>query len=252
VVPLFIGIGAFLVTGNWLWWLVVIVGYAGWAIWSFFFRAPYLRAALHQWKAGYAKQATLVLDRYIALHASASDAYQYRAWFRLEQAQFLEAEQDIRTALRLNPRSYFSQYLLGRILLEQGHISEAREALKVAVRLGPGRAISYLSLGTIYHLEAEHLLAVEALCNGVGWGLPNASNYLVAYYYIGRELDALGQSAPSASAYKLMARYAEGYDLLVAALQIDDTSETPTSNLYRADLSDIRRRLDWEIKYSRR
>ncbi|HEX7621161.1 MAG TPA: hypothetical protein VF359_08185, partial [Anaerolineales bacterium] len=33
VVPLLTGIGAFLVTGNWMWWLIVIIGYVGWVIW---------------------------------------------------------------------------------------------------------------------------------------------------------------------------------------------------------------------------
>jgi tetratricopeptide (TPR) repeat protein len=250
VVPLLIGIGAFLVTGNWMLWLMVIIWYVGWAFWLIYFRAPALRVAMQQWKAGNAEQAILKLNRYIESHASAGDAYQYRAWFRVDRAQYLEAEQDIQTALRLKPRSYFSHYLLGRILLGQGHIPEARESLKVAVRLGPGRGISYLSLGIIYHLEAEHLLAVEALCNGVGWGLPNASNYLVAYYYMGRELDALGQSVSGARAYKLMARYWKGYDMLVTALHTDSNPETPTSKLYRADLSDMGRRLDLEIKHT--
>jgi tetratricopeptide (TPR) repeat protein len=249
-VPLLIGTGAFLVTGNLMLWLMVIIGYAGWAIWLNYFRAPALRVAMQQWKTGNAEQAILMLDRYIESHASAGDAYQYRAWFRLDRAQYLEAEQDIQTALRLKPRSYFSHYLLGRILLEQGRIPEARESLKVAVRLGPGRGISYLSLGIIYHLEAEHLLAVEALCNGVGWGLPNTSNYFVAYYYMGRNLEALGQSASGARAYKLMARYWKGYDKLVAILQTDSSPETPTSKLYRADLSDMGCRLNLENKHT--
>ena len=248
-VPILLGIGAFLVTGVWLWWLVVIVGYSGWAIWSFFFRAADLRVAMQQWKAGNVEQAILVVDRYIERHASASEAYQYRAWFRLDRAQYHEAEQDIQTALRLKSRSYFSHYLLGRILLEQGHIPEAKEAFKFAVRLGPGRGISYLSLGIIYHLETEHLLAIEALSNGVGWGLPNASNYLVAYYYMGRDLDALGQSVSSARPYKLMARWWKGYDMLVKALHIDSNPETPTSKMYRADLSDIGHRLGMESKH---
>jgi len=250
VVPLLTGIGAFLVTGNWMWWLIVIIGYVGWVIWLVFFRAPALRVALQQWKAGNAEQAISVLDRYIESHAATSDAYQYRAWFRVEQAQYREAEQDIQTALRLKPRSYFSHYLLGRILLGKGRIPEARESLQTAVQVGPGRGISYLPLGIIYHLEAEPLLAVEALCNGVGWGLPNVSNYFVAYYYIGRNLDALGQSASAARAYKRMARFWKGYGMLSTALQIDSSPETPTSKLYRADLSDMKRRLNLHIKYN--
>jgi tetratricopeptide (TPR) repeat protein len=231
-------------------WLMVIIGYVVGVIWLVYFRAPALRVALQQWNAGNAEQAILALDRYIELHAAASDAYQYRAWFRLDRAQYLEAEQDIQSALRLRPRSYFSHYLLGRILLEQGRIPEAKESLQVAVRLGPGRGISYLSLGIIYHLEAEYLLAVEALCNGVGWRLPNASNYFVAYYYMGRSLDALGQSVSGARAYQLMARYRKGYDILVTTLQTDSNPETPTSKLYRADLSDMGRRLNLEIKHT--
>lgn len=247
-VPLLIGIGAFLVMGSMLYWLVVIIGYAGGVIWWVYFRAPAIRVAMQHWRAGNTGKAIEVLDRYIKLHASAGDAYQYRAWFHLDQGQYLEAERDIQTALRFKPRSYFSQYLLGRILLEQGQISEAREAFKRAVRLGPGRGISYLSLGIIYHLEAEPLLAVEALGNGVGWRLPNASNYLVAYYYMGRELDALGQSGLGTRAYQLMARHWKGYDPLVNALDTDRNPESPTSKLYRADLPDMGRRLGLKIK----
>jgi predicted Zn-dependent protease len=247
VVPLLIGIGAFLVTGNMMWWWMVIIVYVGGAIWLVFFRAPTLRVAMQQWKAGNAEQAISVLDRYIESHPDANDAYQYRAWFLLEQAQYRKAEQDIQTALRLNPRSYLSHYLLGRILLGRGQISEARESLQAAVRLGPGRGISYFPLGITYHLQAEPLLAVEALCNGVGWGLPYASNYFVAYYYMGRNLDALGQSVSAARAYKQMARYWKGYYMLSTALQTDSSPESPTSKLYRADLSDMKRRMNLEI-----
>jgi tetratricopeptide (TPR) repeat protein len=247
-VPLLIGIGAFLVMGSFLCWLVVIIGYAGGVIWLVYFRAPAIRVAMQHWRAGNAGKAIEVLDRYIKWHASASDAYQYRAWFRLDQGQYIEAERDIQSALRLKSRSYFSQYLLGRILLEQGHISEAKEAFKHAVRLGPGRGISYLSLGIIYHLEAEPILAVEALSNSIGWRLPNAANYLVAYYYMGRELDALGQSRLGTRAYQLMARHWQGYDLLVNALDTDRNPESPTSKLYRADLPDMRSRLGLKIK----
>ena len=239
--PLLIGIGVFLVTGNWLLWLVVLFGVAGGAIWWSYFRAPALREAMQQWKEGNVKQAIAVLDRYLESHAVASDAYQYRAWFRLDQAQYREAEQDIQAALRLKPRSYLSHYLLGRIRFGEGRIPEAKESLQTAVQLGPGRGMSYLSLGIIYHLEAEHLLAVEAFCNGIGWGLPNASYYFVAYYYLGCNLGALNQSALAARAYKLMARHRKGYGMLADSLHTDSGPETPTSKLYRADLADMRR-----------
>jgi tetratricopeptide (TPR) repeat protein len=250
VVPLFIGIGAFLVTGNLVWWLVVIIGYAGGIIWLVYFRAPALRVAMQQWRAGNAEQAIEALDRYIESHAEAGDAYQYRAWFRVDQAQYREAEQDIQTALRLKPRSYLSHYVLGRILLGQGRIPEARESLQIAAKLGPGRGISYLPLGLIHHLMAEHFLAVEALCNGIGWGLPNASSYFVAYYYLGRNLDALDQSTAGARAYKLMAKYRKGYDMLVTSLTTDSSLDTSISKLYRRDLSDMERRLNLAVKHA--
>ena len=245
--PLLIGIGVFLLTGNWLWWLVVILAYAGGAIWFTYFRAPALRAAVQQWQAGEVKQAIALLDRYLQLHDLASDAYQYRAWFRLDQAQYRAAEQDIQTALRLKPRSYLSHYLLGRIFLGQERMPEAKSSLQTAVQLGPGRGMSHLSLGIIHHLEAEHLLAVEALCNGIGWGLPNASYYFVAYYYLGCNLAALDQSAAAVRAYKLMARHSKGYAMLSDSLHASGP-ETPTSKLYRADLADMRRCMNLGIK----
>jgi tetratricopeptide (TPR) repeat protein len=241
---LLLGIGVFLVTGHVLVWLIVIIVYIGVVIWLVYLRAPAFRVAMQQWKAGNAEQAILELGRYIELHAAAGDAYQYRAWFRLERAQYREAEQDIQIALELMPRSYFSHYLFGRLQLEQGRLPEAKDYLQVAVRLGPGRGINYLPLAIIYHLESEHLLAVEALGNGIGWGFPNASNFLVAYYYMGRNLDALGESALAARAYKLMARFKKGYDMLVAALQTDSNPENPISKLYRADLLDMGHRLN--------
>ncbi len=243
VVPLLIGIGVFLVTGNWLWWLIVIIGYAGAVIWIVFFRAPALRAAMRQWNAGYGDRAIEILDRYIDSHAEAGDAYQYRAWFRVERAQYNYAEQDIKTALRLKPRSYLSHYVLGRILLEKGNIPKARESLHTAVKLGPGRGLCYLPLGIIHHLEAEPLLAVGSLSNGIGWGLPNASYYLVAYYYLGRNLDALDQPTASARAYQMMDKYWKGYDMLVNSLETVKAFETPVRKLYRADLSDMKQRL---------
>jgi len=248
VVPLLIGIGAFLLTGSLVWWLVVIIGYAGGILWLVYFRAPAIRVAMQQWRAGNTERAIEALDRYLESHAGASDAYQYRAWFRIDQVQYCEAEQDIQTALRLKPRSYLSHYVLGRILLAKGCISEARESLQTAVKLGPGRGISYLPLGIIHHLEAEPLLAVEALCNSIGWGLPNASYFFVAYYYLGRNLDALDQSTASARAYKLMAKYWKGYDMLVTSLTTDFSPETPISKLYREDLSDMERRLNIAVK----
>ena len=247
VVPLLIGLGAFLVTGNLVWWLVVIVGYTGSAIWFVFFRSPALRKAMQQWRAGNTEQAIEVLDGYIESHADASDAYQYRAWFRVDQAQYPKAEQDIQTALRLQPRSYLSHYILGRIQLGKGEIPEARESFQTAVRLGPGRGLSYLPLGMIHHLADEPFLAVESLSYGIGWGLPNASNTFVAYYYLGRNLDALDQSAASARAYKLMAKYRKGYDMLVTSLENDSSPDTPISKLYREDLPDMERCLNQAV-----
>ena len=203
---------------------------------------------MQRWKEGDVMQAISVLDRYLESHDDASEAYQYRAWFRLDQAQYIQAEQDIQTALRLKPDSYLSHYLLGRILLGQGRVPEAKGALQTAVHLGPGRGMSHLSLGIIHHLEAEHLLAVEAFCNAIGWGLPNASYTFVAYYYLGCNLAAQGQSALAARAYKLMARHWKGYDMLAASLHTDSGPETPTSKLYSADLPDMIRCMNLGIK----
>ena len=250
VIPLFFGLGAFLVTGNFAWWLVVIFGYAVGGIWIVYLRTPALRVAVQHARAGNTKQAIEALDRYIEAHAEAGDAYQYRAWFRVDQAQYRKAEQDIQAALRLKPRSYLSHYVLGRILLGTGRIPEARESLRTAVKLGPGRGISYLPLGLIYHLEAESLLAVEALCNGIGWGLPDASAYFVAYYYLGRNLDALDQSTVSARVYQLMAKYWKGYDMLVTSLTTDNSPDTPISKMYREDLPDMERRLNLAGKHA--
>jgi tetratricopeptide (TPR) repeat protein len=244
VLPLLIGAGVFLVTGNLLWLLIVIIGYVGWTIWWNYFRAPALRAAMQQWHVGNVGQAISVLDRYIASHPAVSEAYQYRAWFRLDRSQYPEAEQDIQAALRLKPRSYFSHYVYGQILLRQGRIGEAKESFKTAVRLGPGRGISYLPLGIIYHLEAEPLLAVEAFCNGIGWKLPDALETFVSYYYLGRNLDAMGQSAAAERAYRLMSRYSEEYEWLLSTYQDGNDPETPTSKLYRSDLPDMGQRLN--------
>jgi len=242
LVPLLIGAGAYLVTGLFLFLLIVIAGYVVVAIWWIYFRAPALRKATQQWNVGNVKQAISLLDEYISTHPKASDAYQYRAWLRLDQKEYHQAEQDIQTALRLKPKSYFSHYLCGLILLGQGHKQEAKESLEAAVRLAPGRGISYLPLGIIYHLEVEHHLAVEAFFNGIGWKLSDATDYFVAYYYLGRNLDALDQSASAARAYKMMTRYREGYDTLVHTLQSDNHTQTPTRKLYLADLADMERR----------
>ena len=244
VVPLLLGMAAFMLTGSWSWWLVVMAGYVGWAIWAYFFRTRYLRTVMQYWKAGEASQALSALDQYIELHSSANDAYQYRAWVRLDRAQYIEAEQDIQAALQLKPRSYFSKYLLGRIRLEQGQLSLAKEAFLSAVHLGPGRGISYLSLGIIYYIEADHSLALETLSKGIGWGFPNPSNFMLAYYYIGRILDSFDQSALSSRAYQLMAKFQKGYDQLVAALESEIHTNSPTSDLYRSDLPDMKRHLD--------
>ena len=244
VIPLLIGIGAFLATGSFVWWWVVIAGYIGVGVWWVFFRAPALGEARQQWRAGNTEQAIGTLDQFIKSHPNASEAYQYRAWFRVEQAQYSEAERDIQTSLRLKPKSYFSHYVKGRVLVGKGRLREAAESLQTAVQLGPGRGISYLPLGIIYHLEAEPLLAVQALYNSIGWGLPNASYTFVAYYYLGRSLAAADQYIASARAFELMAKHWKGYHMLVNSIKTDNRPETPIEKLYREDLPDMERRLN--------
>lgn len=49
-----------------------------------------------------------------------------------------EAEQALRTAIRLAPKSFGPHYNLGNALLAQGKLAEAEQAFRQAIRIGPG------------------------------------------------------------------------------------------------------------------
>jgi len=72
-----------------------------------------------------------------------------RSIIHQSRMQVLEAERDVRTALKLKPDSFYTHNALCQPLMIQGRYKEAREAIIEAMRLEPKQAINHYNLGIV-------------------------------------------------------------------------------------------------------
>jgi tetratricopeptide (TPR) repeat protein len=97
------------------------------------------------WKKNHV-QAQEIFRQLIALDPNLITAYDWLAKTQTAQQQFSEAEQTIRTAVKLSPRGLQRQHLLGDLALSNGHTQEAETAFSQAVTLAKHSVLNHPSL----------------------------------------------------------------------------------------------------------
>jgi tetratricopeptide (TPR) repeat protein len=109
------------------------------------------------------------------------------------QKQWSAAEQHLRTALALEPRSGEGHLELGRVLADQGHLEDAIGQYQEAIRWQPGNARTYLHLANALAQKDQRSAATEALHKAV----QIQPSFWEARYLLGVEL-ALNDRIPEA------------------------------------------------------
>jgi tetratricopeptide (TPR) repeat protein len=130
---------------------------------------------------------------------------------------------------------------LGNAYLAQGRWLEAKAAYAEALRLAPSQARNHYNFGLACYRLGEYADAADALRVAARATLSFVRYNLLAYYFLGRSLEALGQAVPAQTAYQAMARFRKGCEMLTEELR--DSPDYPSVVLLRADLADIEQRL---------
>lgn len=110
--------------------------------------------------------------------------------------------QQLRQAVRSNPRDPALHYDLGGLLLAQGQALEAVACYRAALKLAPGHPQLLLQLGNAYTALGRHVDAATQFQAS----LRADPAQLAAHYNLGNALRELGQPEPAAASYRAALR----------------------------------------------
>ena len=199
------------------------------------------RAAYRRFQSGDTERALHLVDKAIASRPEYWQSYQLRALIHLLHGDFAAAEQDAGRALERQPGAHQNYNTLGQVDLAQGRFADARDLYQEATRLSPGRAMYHYYLGISHYRLKAYGAAAAALTAAINATLPVLEYDLLAHYYLGCSLEALGETTAAAKAYASMANFAGGLARLHQ--QLDDQLGYVHLDFLRADLADLEEKL---------
>jgi tetratricopeptide (TPR) repeat protein len=147
----------------------------------------------------YPDEAIAELRKVIAQSNAAPDAHYYLGLAYLarnEEAGYAKAVPEFRARLKLQPKDFPSQYMLGYIALKQRDFADAERQLKLAATLNSNDAGTQLLLGQLYS-ETHREQLTEATLRGLiaSWNdSPPDATLVRAHYILGRALQESGQT----------------------------------------------------------
>lgn len=199
------------------------------------------RAAYRRFEAGDTERALQLVDKALGARPDYWQSYQLRALIHLLHGDFGAAEQDARRAIEHQPGAHQSYNTLGQVYLAAGRFADARDSYQEAIGLAPDHAMYHYYLGFNQYRLRDYGPAAKALAAAVAGSLPVVEYELLAHYYLGQSLAALGEPEQAAHAYELMTNFADGVERLHE--QLDGQPEYTHVALLRADLEDLEERL---------
>lgn len=199
------------------------------------------RAAYGRFQAGDMEQALTLINKSIQSRPDFWQSYQLRALIHLLQIDFPRAERDARRAVERGPHAHSAYNTLGQIYLAQMAFAQARDTYLEALRLAPDNALYHYQLGLSYFRLEAFRKAAESFAIAIGRPLLTVEYDLLAHYYLGRSLQALGHEEQAQEAYDNMETAVDGLQNLKA--QLRDQPSTPHLALMRTDLADLESRL---------
>jgi len=143
-------------------------------------------------------EAIAELRKVIAQNNAAPDAHYYLGLAYLarnEEAGYAKAIPEFRAQLKLQPKDFPSQYMLGYIALKQRNFADAESELKLAAKLNRADTGTQLLLGQLYSETHREQLA-EATLRGLiaSWNdSPPDATLVRAHYILGRALQETAQ-----------------------------------------------------------
>ena len=151
----------------------------------------------------YPDQAIAELRKVIAQSNAAPGAHYYLGLAYLarnEEAGYTKAIPEFRAQLKLQPKDFPSQYMLGYIALKQRNFPDAEQELERAANLNPSDSGTQLLLGQLYsetHREELSEVTLRKLISS--WnGSPPGAMLVRAHYMLGRALQEDAQSEEGA------------------------------------------------------
>lgn len=199
------------------------------------------RAAYRRFQAGDIEGALRFAGKAIEARPDYWRSYQLRALIHLLQRRFALAEQDAGRAIELQPGAHENYNTLGQIYLAEGRFGDARDAYQKAAAIAPDHALYQYYLGFSHYRLKAYRAAAESLAAAIRQTLPAIEYDLLAHYYLGQSLEALGKTEAAQEAYQAMANFKNGLQRLQA--QLDGQSDLAYLALLRTDLADLEQHL---------
>ncbi len=204
------------------------------------------RFAARQFHNGQIEAALDLVNRSINARPDFWQSYQLRAMIYLTRLDFVRAEKDALAAIERNPKAHPAYNTLGQIYLAQERFAEAADVYNQALDLAPDYALYHYHLGLAQYRLGQFDEAADSLAESTRRTLPIVEYDLQSYYYLGRSLEALGETDLAAEADTEMARFADG--LWPLRRQLDNQPDFPHLAQMRADAADLARRLPQAAK----
>lgn len=199
------------------------------------------RFAAREFQNGRIEAALDLVNRSINARPDFWQSYQLRAMIYLTKLDFLRAKKDALAAIERNPKAHPALNTLGQIYLAEEQFAEAAEVYGHALELAPDYALYHYHFGLAQYRLGQYDEAADSLASATQGAMPIIEYDLQNYYYLGRSLEALGETDLAAEAYGEMARFAAG--LWPLRRQLDNQPDFPHLAQMRADLADLDRRL---------
>jgi tetratricopeptide (TPR) repeat protein len=174
-----------------------------------------------------------------------------------ESFQWDQADAEIRTALRANPRDSFALDFAAHLAMNRGRYDEALRLIDTALSTDPLNPYAYDTKGTIQYLssdlkEAEHSLRrvneISPTFYGahleIGWVLMARGELDAAVKELQVERSQNGKNSGLAAAYYALGRKADS-DAALASLMIDYSSWPTGVALAHAGRGELDQAMDW-------
>lgn len=199
------------------------------------------RAAAQAFDRGELDQALALINKSIVSRPDFADSYQLRAMIRMVNQQYQTAEQDIRQAITLQPKSDQFYNTLGQIFWVNGRFTDMRDIYQQAITVNPDRAMHHYHLGLSHFRLAAYREAAEAFSMATRKTIPLMAYDLLTHYYLWRSSLEIGEPELAQTAHDTMQNFADGLDDLKT--QLDTSSKVSHMQLLQDDVKDLEQQL---------
>lgn len=199
IVPLVVALVVFLLTQNAIFTALGLV--AGmmlmWAVRRLML-PPHVHDAIRLFQKGDLESAVEAANQAASARPDRWEPYYVRSLIHFAFSQLEAAEDDARRSIELNPNSSANHAMLGRVLSAQANFAAARQAYASAVELNGRDANNQYHLAVADYRLGHYEGAGRRLELATRLGIENEQQELLAYYYLARCQEEMGDPPDSA------------------------------------------------------